>query len=137
VWSALYTPFGGAYTLSGSETLNARFPGQWFQLEAGLHYNWHRHYDPSLGRYTQPDPLGFVDGPAVYVYAGSSPLQYVDKDGRQFRIGPGLPNTFPRTPAIPRTPTIPRTPFPEPTPPHLDPKPPVPGPTFPRLARSA
>jgi RHS repeat-associated protein len=30
------------------------------QLEAGLHYNWHRHYDPSLGRYTQPDPLGFV-----------------------------------------------------------------------------
>ncbi|MEZ5901326.1 MAG: hypothetical protein R3D51_17745 [Hyphomicrobiaceae bacterium] len=28
VWSALYSPFGGAYTLSGAETLNARFPGQ-------------------------------------------------------------------------------------------------------------
>jgi len=38
VWSALYSPFGGAYTLTGSETLNARFPGQWFQMEAGLHY---------------------------------------------------------------------------------------------------
>jgi hypothetical protein len=24
--------------------------GQWFQLESGLHYNWHRHYEPSLGR---------------------------------------------------------------------------------------
>ena len=60
VWSALYSPFGGAYTLSGSETLNARFPGQWFQMEAGLHYNWHRHYDPTIGRYTQPDPLGLV-----------------------------------------------------------------------------
>ena len=60
VWSAHYSPFGGAYTLSGSETLNARFPGQWFQMEAGLHYNWHRHYDPTIGRYTQPDPLGLV-----------------------------------------------------------------------------
>ncbi len=36
VWNAVYSPFGGAYTLSGSETLNARFPGQWFQMEAGL-----------------------------------------------------------------------------------------------------
>jgi len=47
-----------------------------------LHYNWHRHYDPSLGRYTQPDPLGFVDGPSVYGYARNSPYRYVDKDGR-------------------------------------------------------
>ncbi len=25
-----------------------------------------RHYDPTLGRYTQPDPLGFVDGLLFY-----------------------------------------------------------------------
>jgi len=25
-------------------------PGQWFEVEAGLHYNWHRHYDPMLDR---------------------------------------------------------------------------------------
>ncbi|MEQ1714943.1 MAG: RHS repeat-associated core domain-containing protein [Hyphomicrobium sp.] len=48
---------------------------------AGLHYNWHRHYDPSLGRYTQPDPLGFVDGPSVYAYAGNSPATNVDPLG--------------------------------------------------------
>jgi uncharacterized protein RhaS with RHS repeats len=47
-----------------------------------LHYNWHRHYDASLGRYTQPDPLGFVDGPSVFGYARSRPYRYVDKDGR-------------------------------------------------------
>jgi RHS repeat-associated protein len=88
VWSAVYSPFGAAYTITGSETLNARFPGQWFQLEAGLHYNWHRHYDPSLGRYTQPDPLGFVDGPGVFAYARSAPHRYVDPDGRYF---PGEP----------------------------------------------
>ena len=41
-----------------------------------------RRDDPTLGRYTQPDPLGFVDGPSVYGYAGGSPLRYVDRDGR-------------------------------------------------------
>ncbi|MEJ2626264.1 MAG: RHS repeat-associated core domain-containing protein [Pseudolabrys sp.] len=46
-----------------------RFPGQYFLLESGLHYNSHRHYDPTLGRYTQPDPLGLIDGPSVYAYA--------------------------------------------------------------------
>ena len=68
--------------------------GQWYQLAARmrsghpkrrtkkcLHYNWHRHYDPTLGRYTQPDPLGFVDGPSVYGYAGNSPQVYVDPEG--------------------------------------------------------
>ena len=82
VWSAVYLPWGGAHTITGAETLDARFPGQWFQLEAGLHYNWHRAYDPSLGRYTQPDPLGFVDGPGVFAYTRNSPYRFVDKDGR-------------------------------------------------------
>ena len=82
VWSAEYQPWGAVQSLSGALTLDLRFPGQWFQLEAGLHYNWHRHYDASLGRYTQPDPLGFVDGPSVYGYAKGSPLRHVDRDGR-------------------------------------------------------
>jgi len=82
VWDVIYTPWGAFHSATGAQTLNARFPGQWFQLESGLHYNWHRHYDPSLGRYTQPDPLGFVDGPSVYAYARSSPAMLVDKDGR-------------------------------------------------------
>jgi hypothetical protein len=60
-------------------------------MEAGLHYNWHRHYDPTLGRYTQPDPLGFVDGPSVFSYAGNSPSQGVDKDGRWMGIPPNIP----------------------------------------------
>jgi len=51
-----------------------------------LHYNWHRHYDPSLGRYTQPDPLVFVDGPSVYGYAGGSPLRNVDPTGEYWQL---------------------------------------------------
>ena len=82
VWNATWLPWGGVHAITGTGTLNARFPGQWYQLEAGLHYNWHRSYDPTLGRYTQPDPLGFVDGPGVYGYAKGSPYQGVDPDGR-------------------------------------------------------
>ena len=85
VWSSEYQPWGAVQSLSGPLTLDLRFPGQWFQLEAGLHYNWHRHYDPSLGRYTQTDPLGFVDGPSVYGYARGNPYRYVDRDGRALK----------------------------------------------------
>jgi RHS repeat-associated protein len=81
VWAAIWTPWGTPQSITGAETNDARFPGQWFQLEAGLAYNWYRHYDPSLGRYTQPDPLGFVDGPSVYAYAKSKPLQFIDPEG--------------------------------------------------------
>ncbi|MBL4600076.1 MAG: RHS repeat-associated core domain-containing protein [Rhizobiaceae bacterium] len=79
-----WLPFGEA---TGSYALNARFPGQWFQSENGLHYNWHRHYDPTIGRYTQADPLGFVDGPSVYAYALNSPQMYIDPTGEFGVVG--------------------------------------------------
>ncbi len=81
VWNAVWAPWGNVYAITGTATLDARLPGQWFQLESGLHYNWHRHYDPTLGRYTQPDPLGFVDGPSVYGYAGGRALIKTDVSG--------------------------------------------------------
>nr|WP_271204348.1 RHS repeat-associated core domain-containing protein [Methylopila jiangsuensis] len=81
VWRASYEPFGAVRSITGPASLDLRFPGQWFQLEAGLAYNWNRHYDPTLGRYTQPDPLGFVDGPNVYGYVGQSPIRRVDPRG--------------------------------------------------------
>jgi RHS repeat-associated protein len=58
----------------------ARRPSR-FQIEDGLAYNWHRTYDATLGRYSQADPLGFVDGPGVYGYAGGSPVMGVDPRG--------------------------------------------------------
>jgi RHS repeat-associated protein len=79
VWQAQYKPFGEPVTLSGTKANNLRFPGQYFQIETGFAYNWNRHYDPTTGRYTQPDPLRFVDGPSVYAYAGSSPFMNTDR----------------------------------------------------------
>jgi RHS repeat-associated protein len=78
MWTAVWQPWGGAHSITGTATLDTRFPGQWYQSETGLHYNWHRSYDPTVGRYTQPDPLGFVDGPSVYGYAGGRPQSLTD-----------------------------------------------------------
>ncbi|MFJ1745714.1 putative T7SS-secreted protein [Streptomyces sp. NPDC088116] len=65
-------------TLWGTTTWNTsataytplRFPGQYFDPETGLHYNFHRHYDPEIGRYLTPDPLGLkpAPNPAAYVH---------------------------------------------------------------------
>jgi uncharacterized protein RhaS with RHS repeats len=61
VWSAVYMPFGGVHT-STSALPTARFPGQWFQTESGLHQNWMRDYDPTTGRQS-----GLVAVPSVGV----------------------------------------------------------------------
>jgi RHS repeat-associated protein len=79
-WTASYTPFGGVRTVTGTP-ISARFPGQWFQAESGLHQNWMRDYDPTTGRYLQADPLGLVDGASVYGYALQSPMMYADPRG--------------------------------------------------------
>ncbi len=86
VWQATWKPWGEIHQLSGTSTQNLRYPGQYFQIETGLHYNHHRNYDPITGRYTQPDPLRFVDGPSIYAYAGNSPYMYVDREGRAIFI---------------------------------------------------
>lgn len=83
-------PFGEVASLTGPTTLNDRFPGQWFQLESGLHYNWHRHYDPTTGRYLQPDPLGMPDGPSRWAYVRNSPLMEVDPEGKVIPVLIGI-----------------------------------------------
>ncbi|WP_371669799.1 DUF6531 domain-containing protein [Streptomyces sp. NBC_00289] len=54
-----------------------RFPGQYFDTETGLHYNYFRHYDPATGAYISPDPLGMDAGPNPRRYA-INPLLWID-----------------------------------------------------------
>jgi RHS repeat-associated protein len=83
VWSAEYTAFGEAIVDPASTVENnLRFPGQYFDEETGLHNNWNRYYDPTLGRYSQVDPLRFDAGDTnIYRYVENNPLAFFDVDG--------------------------------------------------------
>jgi large repetitive protein len=51
VWKATYNDFGRALINVNLVENNLRFPGQYFDAETGLGYNWSRYYDPEVGRY--------------------------------------------------------------------------------------
>ena len=61
--------------------INLRFPGQYYDAETKLHYNWNRYYDPQLGRYISSDPIGLDGGLNTFGYVGQSPLMGIDPDG--------------------------------------------------------
>jgi RHS repeat-associated protein len=61
--------------------LPLRLPGQRYDAETGLHYNYFRDYDPGLGIYKQSDPIGLKGGVNTYVYVLNSPLFWVDPFG--------------------------------------------------------
>jgi RHS repeat-associated protein len=65
-----------------SLVFNLRFPGQYYDAETGLSYNWHRDYDPTTGRYIESDPIGLLGGSmSTYTYADDSPVQFIDPEG--------------------------------------------------------
>lgn len=67
----------------GAFDLPLRLPGQYFDKETNLHYNYFRDYDPSIGRYVESDPIGLEGGLNTYVYVRSNPLALIDLKGLQ------------------------------------------------------
>jgi len=79
----------------GAFDLPLRLPGQYFDKETNLHYNYYRDFDPSLGRYAESDPIGLRGGLNTYAYVSARPLQLVDLFGLRSRVCcRGIPATL-------------------------------------------
>ena len=81
VWQAAYLPFGEVQISVNTVTNNLRFPGQYYDAETGLHYNWNRYYDPASGRYISADPIGLEGGANLYLYVNNNPISFIDING--------------------------------------------------------
>ncbi|MEW6278500.1 MAG: RHS repeat-associated core domain-containing protein, partial [Candidatus Eremiobacterota bacterium] len=57
--------------------------GQQFDGDTGLYYLRARFYDPTMGRFTTRDPIGYAGGNNVYAYVGNNPINGADPSGLQ------------------------------------------------------
>ena len=87
MWRWDHDPYGGGATNDDADANNAfvffnlRFPGQYFDAETGLNYNYFRDYDPAVGRYVESDPIGLRGGINTFSYVGADPANYSDSLG--------------------------------------------------------
>ena len=90
-----YDPYGRQTKLSGDKDAAFGFTGHLRHPQSGLELAPYRAYDPSLGRWISPDPIGLSGGDLnLYSYVGDSPVDRVDPTG-EFAIAilltpPGL-----------------------------------------------
>ena len=82
-----YLPFGETNNITGS----FRYGGERIDAETnGLYYLRARMYSPALGRFLQPDPIGYGGGANLYAYVGNDPLNAIDPTGlSRERVGTG------------------------------------------------
>ena len=65
----------------GAFEFPVRLPGQYFDKETNLAYNYYRDFDAGVGRYVESDPIGLGGGLNPYSYARLSPVSLSDPAG--------------------------------------------------------
>jgi RHS repeat-associated protein len=82
VWKATYKPFGEAkISPASTTTTNLRFPGQYYDTDTSLHYNYFRYFEAKAGRYISPDPIGLDEYKNAYNYSLANPINTYDPNG--------------------------------------------------------
>ncbi|WP_367372712.1 RHS repeat-associated core domain-containing protein [Pseudomonas lini] len=80
-----YYPFGATAWMTARSSVEVdyktvRYSGKEMDV-SGLYYYGQRYYAPWLGRWTQPDKSGTVDGLNLYRMTGNNPINFVDEQG--------------------------------------------------------
>lgn len=82
-----YDDFGIPQLDTGGNNVNLgrfQYTGQAWLPEVGLYYYKARMYSPTLGRFLQPDPVGYADGLNMYAYVGNEPINRIDPSGTTY-----------------------------------------------------
>ncbi len=99
----VYSPYGTITVLNADwstpptgaqPTVDNLYQGMTLDPVTGLYYARNRNYDPSLGRWINQDPVGYVNGANTYQFVVSNPVAKTDPQGRFWSWMSNVGNTL-------------------------------------------
>jgi RHS repeat-associated protein len=97
----IYSPYGTITVLNedgagSTPVVNNLYQGMTLDSVTGLYYARNRNYSPTLGRWINQDPAGYINGANTYQFVMSNPVGKTDPEGTQ-SVGMGYGPPFGQT----------------------------------------